>query len=165
MKRRVVGWIVGMSIVCGGFAVAYAAEQAGSATAPKATSTGAPAASQPGAAQEPSALEGTTWMVKVTPDTMAVQKGEKPFDDSLIFKDGKVTMSACVKMGFAPSSYSVIPSAAGVSFTTHQVSTDQGTTRWTGTFTGQVVTGTMTLTRKDSSSSHYIFEGKKAPNT
>jgi len=101
--------------------------------------------------------------VKVTPDAIAAQKGEKPFDDSFIFKDGKVTMSACVKMGFAPSSYTTIPAAGGAwSLATRQVSTDQSTTRWMATFTGEAVKGTMVWMKKDGTTLHYSVEGKKA---
>src|SRR5262249_36941207 len=50
-------------------------------------------------------LDGSTWSVKVTPDDAAAKKGEKEFDDVIVFRGGKVTMSECVKAGFAASSY------------------------------------------------------------
>jgi len=92
---------------------------------------------------------------------MAAQRGEKPFDDSLIFKDGRVTMSACVKMGFAPSLYTTIPAGSSWSFLTRQMSTAQGQTRWVATFTGEAVKGTMTWTKQDGTILHYTVEGKK----
>ncbi len=145
MKQRMAPWVVVVLIVCGGGAAARAAEPGGAAKQ-----------------QATSPLEGTIWSVKVTPDAIATQNGEKPFDDSLIFKDGRITMSACAKMGFAPSSYTALPAGAVQSFTTHQMSLDQGTTRWTGTFTGETVKGTMVWTKKNGAALHYSFEGKNA---
>ena len=73
-------------------------------------------------------LEGTRWSVKVTPDDVAKAKGEKPFDDALIFARSAVTMSACVKMGFQPSAYTVSKSGEAWSFQTKQISPKEGTT-------------------------------------
>ena len=167
--------------MCGGLPIARAAEEGGQSakqqvTAASGTVTTAPASAPATPAAQPtstapaasthaavsSPLEGTTWPVIVTPDAMAAQKGEKPFDDSLIFKDGKVTMSACVKMGFAPSAYTTIPAGSSWSFTTRQVSPGQGTTRWMATFAGEAVKGTMTWTKQDGTALHYTFDGKKA---
>ena len=85
-----------------------------------------------------SSLEGTTWPVKLIPDAMAAQQGEKPFDDELSFAKGQVTMSACVKSGFTPSRYTIAPSGGSWSFKTHQVSKNQGETTWTGLVSGSV---------------------------
>ena len=182
MERNFSGWLVVVLMVCGSVSTARAAEQGGQPSKQQATPTSAvthtvpmsastpratqPMSATPAAATQTatsSALEGTTWSVKATPDAMAAQKGEKPFDDSLIFKDGKVTMSACVKMGFAPSGYTAIPGSSGSwAFLTQQVSPSQGTTRWMTTFTGEAVKGTMTWTKQDGSVLRYTVEGKKA---
>jgi|GEM_PF-2536038 len=108
-----------------------------------------------------SSLEGTTWPVKVTPDATAAQKGEKPFDDELAFKNGHVAMSACVKAGFAPSGYTLAPSGSSWSFKTRQVSKDQGNTKWTGLVSGDAIKGTMIWTKTDGTILHYNYEGKK----
>ena len=181
MKRNVAGWLVLGCVVCGGLPIARAAEGGGQSAKPQATATSATTATapvpapatppvppmSPAPAAAPQAamsspLEGTTWPVKVTPDAMAAQKGEKPFDDSLRFKDGKVAMSACVQMGFAPSTYTALPVGGSWSFTTRQMSPGQGTTRWMATFTGATVKGTMTWMKQDGTILHYTVEGKKA---
>ena len=183
MKRNVAGWVVVVFMVCGGVSAVRAAEQGGQSPKQQETSTGATPSSQPGTLQAapavqpmsaapaattqtiaPSPLEGTTWPVKVTPDAIAAQTGEKPFDDSLIFKDGTVTMSACVKMGFAPSGYTTLPTGSTWSFMTRQVSTSQGTTKWMATFAEEAVKGTMVWMKQDGTVLHYTFEGKKATN-
>ena len=109
-----------------------------------------------------SSLEATTWPVKVIPDATTAQKGEKAFDDELSFKGGQVTMSACVKSGFAPSSYTLAPSGSSWSFTTRQVSKDQGNTNWTGLISGDSMKGTMVWTKLDGTILRYNYEGKKA---
>ena len=50
-------------------------------------------------------LDGTSWKVDVKPDSMAADKGEKDFKETLTFADGNVTMSA-PKVGSEASPYS-----------------------------------------------------------
>ena len=192
MTRSIVGWMLFAVLGGGAMPLAYAAEAGGPLAKPQATSTTATSAVPPGSAQAtpaaqpaatpaptPSAaplssqasaaqpvaaspLEGTSWPVKVTPDAMAAQKGEKPFDDTLSFKDRRVTMSACVKLGFAASAYSLTRAGEAWSFATRQVSKEQGMTRWAATFTGETVTGTLLWMKPDGTSLRYTFQGKKA---
>ena len=179
MTRRFAGWMLFAVVGCGVLPAAHAAEQGGQSVKQQVTSAASSAAKAPMAApaSQPAAapineatatqpatspLEGTSWPVTVTPDAMAAQKGEKPFDDTLIFKDGLVTMSACVKIGFAASSYALRPAGETWLFTTQQLSKDQGTTHWEATFTGETVKGTLLWTKLDGTSLHYTFEGKKA---
>ncbi len=154
------GQVLFVLVMCGVVPAAMAAEQGQQPSKPQAMPASPTATSTPPATVSP--LEGTTWPVTVTPDALTKQTGEKLFEDALSFKNGKVTMSACAKMGFAPSTYTTIPASGSWSFTTRQVSTDQGTTRWMATFTGEAVKGTMTRTKKDGNILRYIFEGKKA---
>ena len=179
MTRSFAGWMFFAVVGCGALPVAQAAEQGGQPAKQQAVSTttpmsapashqastlsASPASNQASSAQSAaSPLEGTSWPVKVIPDAMAAEKGEKPFDDALIFKDGKVTMSACVKMGFAASAYSLTQTGETWSFSTRQLSQEQGTTRWSAMFTGDAVKGALVWVKKDSTILHYTFEGKKA---
>ncbi len=159
-KTGVLLFVLMMLIMSGVVPTARAAEQGQQPLKQQATPTHPPVTSpQPAPV---SLLEGTTWPVTVTPDELTKQKGEKPFEDTLIFKDGKVTMSACVKMGFAPSTYTASPIGDSWSFWTKQMSKDQGQTTWRAQLTGETIKGTMTWKKQDGSSSRYIFEGKKA---
>ncbi len=108
-----------------------------------------------------SSLEGTSWPVKLVPDAAAAQQGEKAFDDELSFKNGQVTMSACVKSGFAPSAYTAAPSSGAWSFTTKQVSKEHGQTAWAGTISSGAIKGTMIWTKPNGTILHYNYEGKK----
>ena len=108
-----------------------------------------------------SPLEGMTWQVKVTPDAATAQKGEKPFDDTLIFQDGKVTMTACAKAGFASSAYTASPAGDTWSLTTQQMSNDQGETKWIANLSGNSIKGELIWTKQDGTILHYTFAGKK----
>ncbi len=114
------------------------------------------------AAAASSGLEGTTWKVRVIPDQAAAKQGEKPFNDALIFQDGKVTMSACVKSGFAASAYTASSSNKGWDFKTQQASKKAGQTVWTATITGHTIKGAMVWTKNNGTVLHYAVEGKQA---
>jgi Zn ribbon nucleic-acid-binding protein len=116
-------------------------------------------------AQQPkpamASLDGTNWQVKVTPDEAAAKKGEKAFDDTIVFKDGKVSMSECVKVGFAASAYTATKTADGWSFKTEQTSDKEGKAVWNGTTKGDTCKGTLVWTKKDGTVLNYTFDGKK----
>lgn len=106
-------------------------------------------------------LDGTAWSVKVTPDEIAKKQGEKPSGDSLIFQDGKVTSTACVKYGFAASPYTVSKLGEQWTFKAEQVSSTDGKTVWAAAITGNSIKGTMDWTKKNGTVLHYTFEGTK----
>ena len=108
-----------------------------------------------------SPLDGTKWTVKVTPDEESAKKGEKAFDDTLMFKNNKVTMSACVKKGFKASEYTATQVGQTWNFSTEQTSTLHGKSEWKAEITGDVIKGTLTVTKKDGSVLNYTFDGKK----
>lgn len=109
------------------------------------------------------ALDGTTWKVEVVPDAMAKEKGEKAFKDSLTFAEGKVSMSACQKMGFEPSPYTASKEGdKDWSFKTEQRSETQGATIWTATIHGDDIRGKMIWTKKDGTVLTYTVKGDKA---
>lgn len=108
-----------------------------------------------------SPLEGTAWSVNVVPDEAAKQQGEKSFEDGLIFKDGKVTLTACVKVGFAPSTYTAEPVGGAWTLATEQISPDQGQTQWAAEISGDTINGTMVWTKQDGTVLHYTFQGSK----
>jgi hypothetical protein len=100
--------------------------------------------------------------VKVTPDEAAMTKGEKIYDDVIIFDGGYVTMGACVKSGFDASKYTAGKSGEGWSFQTEQMSRKEGKTIWTADILGDAVKGKLVWTKKDGTALSYTFEGKKA---
>ena len=58
-------------------------------------------------------LDGSEWRVTVTPDAKTAAKGEKAFNDTLIFNAGKMTATACSAYGFKPSNYRTTAIAGG----------------------------------------------------
>lgn len=110
-----------------------------------------------------SPLDGTRWSVKVVPDAAAAAKGEKVFDDDIVFQDGKVTMTACEKYGFGASAYTTDRAGEHLhNFRTEQTSADQGRTVWTGSAKGRTIRGKMVWTKPDGTVLEYTFEGKRA---
>lgn len=106
-------------------------------------------------------LDGTQWSIKVTPDEAAMKRGEKVFDDTLMFDSGKVSMSECVKYGFTASDYTVTGKSDAWVFKTQQKSLKEGTTSWEGEVKGGRVTGSMIWTKLDGTILRYTFEGPK----
>ena len=139
------------------------AAAATSSTGPTVTSL-SPTTSSGGSPPEAvarSPLEGMTWQVKVIPDAMAAERGEKPFDETLNFQDGKVSLSTCAKLGFAPSEYTVSPAGQDWSLTTQQVSREQGETKWIANLSGKTIRGELIWTKPDGTASHYNFSGTR----
>ncbi len=106
-------------------------------------------------------IDGSTWVVTVTPDTRGQQKGEKPFEDKLTFKEGKMTASECVKHGFEASDYIVTQGNGVWNFSTEQVSSHEGRTKWSGKITGDRVRGSMRWMKPDGGVVNYSFEGRR----
>jgi len=106
-------------------------------------------------------LDGTSWKLDVEPDSMAKDKGEKQFKETLTFADGKVTLSA-PKVGTEASPYSVTKAGEkDMTFTAERVSYGEGTSVWTGTAHGKELDGKMVWTKNDGSVLTYTFKGNK----
>ena len=108
-----------------------------------------------------SSLEGTRWAIIVTPDETAMAKGEKIYNDTLVFSGNKVTMTECVAYGFGPSAYTATKAGDSWSFSTDQVSEKEGKTRWSAEMKGDTVKGTLVWTKKDGTVFNYELRGKK----
>lgn len=106
-------------------------------------------------------LDGSKWTIKVVPDAESAEKGEKEFEDELVFAGGKVTMAACVSYGFEASVYRVEIKDGAPRWKTEQVSEREGTARWIGKVDGDSVTGKLRWTKKDGTELKYTFAGKK----
>lgn len=106
-------------------------------------------------------LDGTSWKVDVEPDSMAKDKGEKQFKETLTFADGNVSIGSA-KVGFEASSYSV--SKAGekdFTFKAERSSSGEGNTIWTGTIHGNHLDGKLIVTTSDGAVLTYTFKGDK----
>lgn len=106
-------------------------------------------------------LDGTTWKVDVEPDSMAKDKGEKEFKETLMFADGNITLSA-PKVGSEASPYSVMKSGEkDFTFKAERYSSGEGSSVWTGTVHGKDLEGKMILTKNDGAVMTYTFKGNK----
>lgn len=108
-----------------------------------------------------SVLDGTSWKIEVEPDSMAKDKGEKQYKETLTFADGSITLSN-PKVGSEASPYSV--SKAGekdLTFTAERTSSGEGNSVWTGTIHEKEVKGKMILTKNDGAVLTYDFHGSK----
>ncbi len=114
-----------------------------------------------GAKDEVLSLDGTTYKVAVKPDDQAMKLGGKEFDDELIFKNGKLTSSACIPHGFQASPYTVRRSGDKLVFECVQTSTSSGKNEWKGQVDGDRITGTVIMNKQDGKVLHYHFSGKK----
>ena len=106
-------------------------------------------------------LDGTSWKIEVEPDSMAKDKGEKQFKETLTFADGSITLSA-PKVGSEASPYSVSKSGEkDMTFTAERSTAGEGSSVWTGTVHEKEVKGKMIWTKNDGTVLTYDFHGSK----
>jgi hypothetical protein len=106
-------------------------------------------------------LDGTSWKIEVEPDSMAKDKGEKQFKETLTFADGNITLSA-PKVGSEVSPYSVSKDGEkDFTFKADRTSWGEGNAVWTGTVHEKEVKGMMILTKNDGAVLTYNFHGSK----
>jgi len=114
------------------------------------------------AGHEVAVLDGTSWKVEVHPDEMTEKKGEKSFDETMLFADGMVSLTEYGKMGFASSPYTVTKSGEkDWTFKTESTSASNGASVWTGKIHEDGMNGKLILTKADGSVLTYSFKGHK----
>lgn len=107
------------------------------------------------------ALDGTKWKVKVVPNEAVAAKGEKEFNDELIFADGKFTSTALLKKGFKPAKYNGDIEPKEAEFEVEQVSETNGVVTWLGEIRGTNAVGRLQWRQKDGGKLAYEFSGTK----
>jgi len=106
-------------------------------------------------------LDGTSWKINVEPDSMAKDKGEKQFNETLTFADGSLSLSA-PKVGFEASPYSVTKSGEkDFTFKAERATAGEGNSVWTGTVHGNDIDGKMIWTKNGGAVMTYTFKGNK----
>ena len=104
------------------------------------------------------AIEGTTWKIRVTPDSDG-----RAFDDTITFKGGKFTSVELGKRGFKETNYEDDTRQGGISnFKAVQTSDKEGEAKWSGTITAVDMRGELVVTKKDGATVHYTFQGERA---
>jgi hypothetical protein len=106
-------------------------------------------------------LDGTSWKVEVEPDSMAKDKGEQDFKETLTFADGNLSLSA-PKVGSEALPYSVSKTGKNdFTFKAERETSGEGSSVWTGTIHGKSIEGKMIWTKNDGSILSYSFKGSK----
>jgi hypothetical protein len=106
-------------------------------------------------------LDGTKLKVKVEPDKPAAEKGEKGFEDELIFADGTFTSKALLTKGFKPSKYNGEVEPNEAEFEVEQVGETNNVVNWLGEIRGTNAVGRLKWKREDGSNLSYEFNGTK----
>jgi hypothetical protein len=116
------------------------------------------AASATPAAPGRDAFEGR-WAVEVTPDD-----GGKPYRDTLVFKNLKLTSEKLKKEGFQECEYEVDTRGGQINTFTATAKTkpDGGEAKWTGTAVTGNLQGNLVVTTKKAGTVNYTFTGARA---
>jgi hypothetical protein len=106
------------------------------------------------------------WKVTITPDDDAARAGQKEYKDTLTFKANQFKSKACEAHGFKAAEYEEDTRAGLVATFKATVKSEKegGKAVWTGTSTGQDITGEMTWTKKDGTELKYTFKGARQAN-
>lgn len=106
-------------------------------------------------------LDGTSWKINVEPDPVTKDTGEKQFNDTLAFSDGKISLGA-PKVGFWASPYSVTKTGEkDYTFKAERASAGEGNSIWTGVVHGQNIEGKLIWTKNDGAVLTFTFKGDK----
>lgn len=98
------------------------------------------------------------WTVTVTSDD-----GGKPHEDTLIFKNGKLTSQSAKAHGFADGEYEAdTRGGQSATFTATAKSEKEGSMKWTGTMAATSLQGTFTWTKADGSTESFSYSGMRA---
>ena len=99
------------------------------------------------------------WAIEVTPED-----GGKPYRDTIVFKNQKLTSEKLQKEGFQETEYEVDTRGGQIgTFTaTAKANADGGEAKWSGTATLGNLKGTLVLTTKKGGTVNYTFTGTKA---
>ena len=103
-----------------------------------------------------------TWKVTVSPDESNKSSG-KEFKDTLTFKGNQFKSKTLEDRGYKEADYEEDTRAGLVATfkSTSKSEKEGGTAVWTGTSTGQDITGELTITQKDGTEVKYTFKGTK----
>src|SRR6266550_197288 len=105
-----------------------------------------------------------TWKVTVSPDE-SNKSGGKEFKDTLTFKGNQFKSKTLEDRGYKEADYDEDTRGGLVATfkSTSKSEKEGGTAVWTGTSTGQDITGELTITKKDGAEMKYTFKGTKEP--
>ena len=102
------------------------------------------------------------WRITLSPDKATAERGEKEFNDTISFADGKFSSSALAKKGFKPAKYQGDFEEREAEFDLDQESQSEGIVIWIGEIRGEKITGRIQWKKKDGRNLFFNFTGAKA---
>ena len=104
-----------------------------------------------------------TWKVILSPDEDAARAGEKEAKDTFTFRGSLFKSKTFEARGYKEAEFEDDTRAGLVATFKAKVKSekDGGTAVWTGTSTGQDITGELTWTKKDGTELKYAFKGTR----
>ena len=105
---------------------------------------------------QPAALDGLSFSIQT-----ADSAGEEG-PDTLLFVDGTFESTDCRQWGFTAAPYTATDADGTVSFSAEAASESEGTASWTGTITGDQISGTMVWSKEGQEPITYTFSGAAA---
>jgi len=106
-------------------------------------------------------LDGTHGKIKMVPEKATADAGEKGFDDTLSFADGKFASAFFLAKGFKPAAYSGEAEEKEAEFEVEQTSVTNGLINWLGEIRDKKLMGRLVWKTKDGRTFTYNFEGTK----
>jgi hypothetical protein len=110
-------------------------------------------------------LDGIHVKVRVVPAEASAAKGDKGFDDTLSFADGKFTSAAFGAKGFQPALYNGERERTEAEFEVEQTNSAGDVLNWLGNIRNGHVGGHLHWEKKDGTRAAYYFNGTEDSNT
>jgi len=109
-------------------------------------------------------LDGIHVNVRVLPADGSAAKGDKGFDDTLRFADGKFTSAAFGAKGFQPALYNGERERTEAEFEVEQTNSAGDVLNWLGNIRNGHVGGHLHWEKKDGTRTAYYFNGTEDSN-
>jgi hypothetical protein len=107
-------------------------------------------------------LDGTHGKVKMVPDKAAADKGEKGFNDTLSFANGRFSSAAFLAKGFKSAVYHGEAEENEAEFEVEQIGKNTNSlVNWLGEIRGKKLLGRLTWKKADGTTLSYDFDGTK----
>src|SRR5262245_25867628 len=103
-------------------------------------------------------LDGTSWKIHVKPEGITKDRGEKDFDETLVFAGGKLMTPESSQLGFDATRYTLIKTGHDdYNFSAEQDGDNSGKYVWTGTIDDEDIKGRLVWTKEDGTVLTYSF--------
>jgi len=102
-------------------------------------------------------MDGSAWDVRVKKESLFAFSHK----DTLVFRDGRLTVASAAKEGIAPAGYSARRAGKAPQAWTAMLDEAGATARWEGTVRADRIEGFVVRSRADGRETRYRFSGKR----